>query len=224
VWGPDATGEPDDDWQAGAPAWSDDPPGRSWFRLAVVVGTVVLVVVAVVVAFNLGRGSGVLEEEPDEAAPSEESSAPAEPVRIASVSDFDPGGDPPEENPESAPLAADGDPSTAWRTSTYFDPLNLLKDGVGLLVDLGEPTEVSEATVTFIGSPTDVELLAAPEGAEAPTSTEGLTRVAQESGAGTEARLRADEPVTTRYLVVWLTSLPPAGGDFRGQVAEIVVR
>ncbi|HEX4977504.1 MAG TPA: protein kinase [Nocardioides sp.] len=221
VWGPDPVEEPSDDWETGATGWTDDPPGRSWFRLAVVVAAVVLVVVAVVVAFNLGRGSGVLEEEP-EASPSGTSSAPAEPVRIASASDFDPAGDG-SENPDSAPLAVDGDPSTAWPTVTYYDPLELQKPGVGLLLDLGEATEVSEVDVSFLTTPTDVEILAGGEGA-APTSADGLQRVARATGSGDRATLTLDEPVTTRYLVVWLTKLPAADGGFRGQVAEIVVR
>ena len=96
---------------------------------------------------------------------------------------------------------------------------------MGLLVDLGEPTEVSEVTVSFLTSPTDVEVLAAGEdAAAAPTSAEGLQRVAGETGAGDRASLALDEPVTTRYLVVWLTKLPAADGGFRGQVSEIVVR
>ncbi len=222
VWGPDATGEPDDDWETAGGGWTDDPPGRSWIRLAFVVGAVVLVVVAVVIAFNLGRGSGVLEEDP-EASPSEQSTAPAEPVRIASVSDFDPAGDG-SENPDDAALATDGDPRTAWPTVTYYDPLELQKPGVGLLLDLGEATEVSEVTVSFLTTPTDVEILAAAEAAEAPTDAEALDRVAGQTRVGNRATLGLDEPVTTRYLVVWLTKLPPADGGFRGQVAEIVVR
>jgi serine/threonine protein kinase len=223
VWGPDAAGEPDDDWETRGGAWTDDPPGRSWFRLAVVVGAVVLVVVAVVIAFNLGRGSGVLEDEP-EASPSAETSAPAEPVRIASVSDFDPTGDG-SENPDSAALATDGDPQTAWPTVTYYDPLELQKPGVGLLLDLGEPTEVSQVSVSFLTTPTDLEILAADEGAATPpTSADALERVAGQTGAGNRAALDLDAPVTTQYLVVWLTKLPPADGGFRGQVAEIVVR
>jgi len=223
IWGPDAAGEPDEDWETSGNGWTDDPPGRSWFRLAVVVAAVVLVVVAVVVAFNLGRGSGVLEEEP-EASPSAESSAPAEPLRIASVSDFDPAGDG-SENPDSAALAIDGDPQTAWPTVTYYDPLELQKPGVGLLVDLGEPAEVSEVSVSFLTTPTDLEILAAGDGADAaPTSADDLQRVARQTGAGNRATLDLDEPVTTRYLVVWLTKLPAADGGFRGQVAEIVVR
>ena len=72
------------------------------------------------------------------------------------MADFDPFGDPPEENADQAPLAVDGKPDTAWTTSTYqqnFGPTGL-KDGVGLLLDLGKPQEVGSVDVTLVGSPT----------------------------------------------------------------------
>jgi putative peptidoglycan lipid II flippase len=190
-------------------------------RLAIAIGGLLAVVVAIIVAFNLGQGTGSTdaEESPSTGA----SSAPAKPVTIAGVSDFDPLGDG-SENGETASLAVDDDPSTAWRTSTYYDPLEQQKDGVGLLVDLGEPTEVSQVDVTFIGTPTSFEILAAKDGASAPTTDEGLTRVGKLDNASTQAEVTLDQPVTTQYLVLWLTELPPVGGDFRGQVADIVVR
>ncbi len=225
VWGPDADEPPPSDPETGEHAgWDDREPGRSWLRLAMLLGGVLVLVVAVVVAFTLGQGAGP-GKAGDTPAPDQSGGAAApQPVKIASVSDFDPEADPPSENPESAPLAADGDPSTAWHTSTYFDPLQKLKSGVGLLVDLGEPTDVSEVSVTFIGSPTGFDILAADEGASQPTSTDGLTRVARQADAGTSADVTLDKPVTTRYLVLWLTDLPPTKGGFRGQVAEIDVR
>lgn len=218
VWGPDADDLPED-----RPVEDWDSDGRSWMRLAFAIAGVVVLVVAIVVAFNLGQGVGEPDVAADPNGPTKAAEPPA-PVQIGSVSDFDPQGDPPEENGETAPLAADGNPRTAWRTSTYYDPLEMQKEGVGLLVDLGSPTQVSEVSVSFLGSPTSVELLAAAKGAAAPTSTEGLTRVAAQDAAGARADLQVRQPVTTQYLVVWLTSLPPADGGFRGQVAEIVVR
>ena len=220
VWGPDADANAGD----GPPTtsgWDDDAPGRSWLRLAIAIGALLAVVVAIIIAFNLGQGTGTTDaqESPSAAA----SSAPAKPITIAGVSDFDPQGDG-SENGETASLAVDGDPSTAWRTSTYYDPLEQQKAGVGLLVDLGEPTEVSQVDVTFVGTPTSVEILAAKDGASAPTTNEGLTRVGKLDNASAQAKIPLDQPVTTQYLVVWLTELPPVGGDFRGQVADIVVR
>ena len=58
--------------------------------------------------------------------------------------DLDPQGQDGQENPEDVGLAVDGNPETGWRTSTYYRRADLggLKDGVGLVVDLGGPREV----------------------------------------------------------------------------------
>ncbi len=153
--------------------------------------------------------------------------SPPDRSRSPEVDDFDPQGDAPQdENPELVDLAVDGDPSTAWQTLTYQGnpKLGLLKDGVGLVVDLGKPVDVSSVNLTLIGRPTSLEILAADEGAGAPTSADGLNRVASANGAGPKLDLQLDDPVSTRYLVVWLTSLPPFSDGYKGQVAEIVVR
>ena len=47
--------------------------------------------------------------------------------------------------------------------------------------------------------------------------------VASAPDAGLQADLQPDEPVTTRYLLVYLTKLPPAPGGFEGQIAEVSV-
>ncbi|CAN5296702.1 hypothetical protein BH18ACT9_BH18ACT9_00510 [soil metagenome] len=225
TWGPDADSPVSDTGELETGNWGSDKPGRRWLRLALALAGVLVLVVATVLALDLGRTPA---RPPDNAVePSESTSSPAAnptPVEIASVSDFDPEAFPPEENPDLAPLAADQDPQTAWRTVTYFDPLEDQKEGVGLLVDLGSRIEVSEVALTFIGEPTQVELLAADGSTEAPTTTDGLTRVARREEAGTRALLELDEPTATQFLVVWLTSLPVVEDGFQGQVAEIVVR
>jgi len=185
-----------------------------------------VLVLAIVFAFNLGRDRGG-DTDTAQQSPAASPSTPAStPVRIAAVSDFDPEGDPPEENPELAPLAVDGKPGTAWQTLTYRGNPKLggLKDGVDLLVDLGRKAEVGDVRLTLFGQGTSVELLAAPDAASEPTDTAGLDKVAAAPNAGGKVNLRLDRPVRTRYLVVWLTKLPPAPGGFKVQVAEIAVR
>jgi hypothetical protein len=83
---------------------------------------------------------------------------------------------------------------------------------------------VSSVQVTVQGSPTNLEILAAPEGSSSPQGVDNLQRVATANGVGGRADLKLDQPVNTQYLVVWLTSLPPGEGGYRGRVAEIVVR
>jgi putative peptidoglycan lipid II flippase len=218
-WGPDAATD-----TGSFPAVEPRSPGSRWLRLAAVVGVLALLGLATAVGFYLGRSDG----EAPEAAPDDSSpSATPEPIELAAVSAFDPDGDGPitDENPEDVPLAHDGDPSTAWGTSTYFDgpALAPFKSGVGLLLDLGEEVDVSGAEVTFVGGPYDVELRAAPEGGSAPTSVNGMATLATASGAAAGTELAADDPVRTRYLVVWLTALPGTSEGFRGSVAEVSV-
>jgi hypothetical protein len=226
AWGPDADTPPPAAGRRRADV--DEPPGRSWLRLAAALAGVLVLVLAIVFAFNLGRGS-VLPDGDDEAQAGPQTEGAAErdpkPVEIASVRDFDPApGGNGEENAETAPLATDGDPATAWRTSTYFDPLSLQKPGVGLLVDLGKPVDVADVRLTMIGEGTDLELRAAPGAGAAPTALAQTRRVATETGAGAEVTLAPRQPVTTRYLLVWLTELPTVDGGYVGQVAEIAVR
>lgn len=225
AWGPDADKDGDDEWDTGS--WDEERPGSSWLRLAAVVAGVLVLVVGLVFAFNLGRGSGTGSSTAQDAAGSSpsRSAAASTPVKITGVTDFDPQGDPPEENPDLAPLAIDGKPGTAWETMTYRGNPRLggLKSGVGLLVDLGKPAKVSKVNLTLMGSPTSVQILAAPGATTAPSSTDGLETVATRDGAGDQAALTLKKPVTTRWLVVWLTSLPAAPGGFQGRVAEISV-
>ncbi|HEX6517199.1 MAG TPA: protein kinase family protein [Nocardioidaceae bacterium] len=218
VWGPD-TEEPEED------DWEKQNAGKRWARLGGIAALCLLVVVAIVVAFNLGRDSGGSDTAQGTNRPSASPNPKPQPVQIAAVDDFDPEGDPSDENPELVPRAVDGDPSTAWRTMTYFgDPhLGLLKSGVGLLVDLGKPTEVSSVRLSLVGEPTSLKLLAAPPGAGRPSTTDGLKTVARASDAGTDVNLEIQKPVKTRYLVVWLTSLPAGEGGYVGQIAEINV-
>ncbi len=229
VWGPDADTPPEDDGaNPGLERADDDLPGRSWLRLGIALAVVLVVVVAVVFAYNLSRGPA---DEPTTTTGARRPSASQRPaggtrLPIAGVKDFDPEADPPEENPELAHFAIDGKPDTFWTTVTYRGKPELggLKSGVGLLVDLGRKTDVGEVRLTLGGSPTAVQILAAPDVSSAPTTNQGLPVVAANPRAGTKVDLRLKKTVATRWLVVWLTSLPSAPGGYQGRVAEISVR
>jgi hypothetical protein len=149
----------------------------------------------------------------------------AEQVDIEAVEDFDPLGNG-EENPEATASTIDGDPSTTWTTQTYFSELSAQKDGVGLLIDLGSSQPVSSLQVDLAGSPTTMQLYAATDRGSPPASIDEMELVDKIAAAGTSALLRPDAAVETRYLVLWLTELPPvdSGGAWRGEVAELMVR
>ncbi|MFC0222781.1 protein kinase family protein [Nocardioides zeicaulis] len=220
-------------WSSGA--WTDDRwgtgeglddtgevPGRSWFRLAIAVGVLALVVVAAVAAYQLGLkppSDDPADEPSSSAAPS---ATEPTPFTGLSADDFDPQGSPPQdENPESVPNVLDGDPATTWSTSTYkqnFGPGGL-KTGVGLVVDLGATKGVRRVVVTTDGGQTS---LAAYVTATAPTGVGDLSPVGTASGTGA---LTIDLPdaVSGRYVTVWLTLLPPVPDGFRGTISEVQV-
>ncbi|MCD4533133.1 protein kinase family protein [Nocardioides sp. cx-169] len=205
----------------------EPPPGRSWLRLAAAIAVGLLLLVAIVVAYNLGRGKTVLGGEPLDSGSSSSStptpSPSATPLGGLVAEDLDPQGTPvPEENPEDAGLAVDGDPATSWPTSAYDQQLGPggLKDGVGLVVDLGGEHSVSAVRLTLEGAPTGVELYLSDE---RPTDVEALRPVQGATLEGTGETITLDEPATGRFLVVWLTELPPDGSRFRGRVAEVEV-
>ncbi|SKF61787.1 integral membrane protein MviN [Mycobacteroides abscessus subsp. abscessus] len=161
----------------------------------------------------------------------------AQPVRhpFAKVDDFDPeadGGNN-EENPGQLALAHDNLPETAWTTLRYIGnpALGGLKTGVGVVVDLGQVVDVGRLTLDLQGSPTNVQVLiptngADDSGAPAPMrSIEDWTVIAKKDGAGEgETTLTPASVAKTRYVLVYLTSLPNIGGDgYRGAIAEIGV-
>ncbi|KQT90913.1 hypothetical protein ASG49_14455 [Marmoricola sp. Leaf446] len=212
-----------------APAQGNGHEGRGWLRTAVVIGVVLVTLVAMAVAFTLGRQdgsvlSGLTGGDDD---PTQASQTPSQRLEVASVEDFDPEGDPSDENPEEAPAAIDGDPATAWTTVTYRNRPDLggLKDGVGLMLDLGEDREVGSVVVRFATSPTSFSVYAAPRGATSfPTAVSDMEEVATRDAAPARAAVRLDSRPTTRYLLVWLTELPPADGGYQGAISEIAVR
>lgn len=172
------------------------------------------------------------------------SAAPAapRPVAITSIRDFDPdadGGDG-TENSSQARLAADGRPDTAWYSETYgrTAAFNGRKPGVGLLIDLGSAGPVSSVTVTIVGGKTDLQLRVpdgTPIASTDPQPTTEITAslatandwttVAKASGATGEITLTPAQPITTRYLVVYITKLPAAqpGPGYQAGIAEVVV-
>jgi hypothetical protein len=147
---------------------------------------------------------------------------------IVHASSFDPYPGSGSENQGLVPLAVDSNPKTAWRTLTYRGSPRLggIKKGVGLVLDLGRVRHVSEVAVTLRGRPTSLQLRAAPAAAHvAPQRSASQYRLLDRlRQAGQSAVFRLNRPAATRFLLVWLTSLPPQGDStYRGAVAEVKV-
>lgn len=214
----------------------EPPRRRPWMRMATIAAVVVLGVGAFLLGLELIAANRVPDLEPADspqptgatpavAEQSEQDVAQADPaqVPVVAASDFDPLGNG-SENPERAALAIDDDPETAWPTQTYFDPLELQKAGVGLLLDLGSPQQVSEVDLVLLNQTSDVEIRVAPETSQAPPSTpEGYIQLTRAERAGSALTVEGD-PRTTRFVLVWFTRLPPTDEGWRGGVGDVVVR
>jgi putative peptidoglycan lipid II flippase len=82
--------------------------------------------------------------------------------------------------------------------------------------------------VRLSGKDTDVQLRVPARDAAttgtAPMASDGDWRsVASRSGAGSSATLTPDQPVTTRFVLVYLTSLPKEGSGYKGGIYEAEV-
>jgi len=128
-------------------------------------------------------------------------------IEVQSAIDFDPQGDG-AEHPDEVNLAIDGNPSTAWTTEDYQDPLSALgKDGVGLVLDLGDSVEVASIEVQGCGECG----LQVGHAAEAASDASGFEAVG-ESDAASDPETFEFDPVSNRYWLVFVTTLPGGGG------------
>lgn len=150
--------------------------------------------------------------------PTPEASSAPEVVdyEIVDGRDFDPLGNG-EENPGRVPFAFDGDKNTAWRTVTYYNK-SLDKPGVGILLDLGAPRTIGSVSLDLVGNGTDLQVLTSNDPGENP---QDYDLMAQATEAGDEERLKAADPTSARYVLVWLTGLPQVDGGWRGGVREV---
>lgn len=208
----------------------DPAPGRRPVvvaRALVAMGVALLVAIAAVLAFLVGRNTATQSPNPGGQASGGD---PRTPAAVASrtlpakaVSNFDPQGDL-TENPEEAPYAIDGEPETTWSTSQYFTEIGDQKDGVGLLVDLGNDKQVTGVDVSFGAAPTRFQVWAAPAGTTSPpTQLVELQKLDGGKASGDSSQVSFDA-VTTRFVLVWLTSLPEeAPGLYRGVIRDIFV-
>jgi eukaryotic-like serine/threonine-protein kinase len=223
-----ADGLADDEDLAGEPR-----PGRRRLLIAGLVAATLAVVVGLAWWF----GSSVLSvagsmgepASPSATAPTATTPAGEEPpaddtpgATITAATVFDPFGDGEPENTDDIPLSYDGDPATSWSTLEYRGSAAFgnLKDGVGVVYDLGSEQALAAVTLTTNtpGATVEVRTGGSPDGSldDFPVQASG------ELEATTD--LAFDEPVTARYVLVWITGLVPSGDGFSADVAEVELR
>ncbi|MGY1987959.1 hypothetical protein ACI792_17215 [Blastococcus sp. SYSU DS0669] len=229
-------GSDDDPYAEPASLYDEEEDGARKHRL-VVVGLPLLALL-VVIALAWWFGSSVLsvtdavDEDlggstpPASSAPAADgepaedpAAAPGAVAPITAAEVFDPFGDGEPENDGDVPLSYDGDPATNWSTVTYrgTPAFGNLKPGVGVLYDLGSVQDLSGVTVqTALPGPT-VEIRTA----EAEGGALDDFAVAAAGTLEPSTELAFDEPVTARYVLLWITGLADSPDGFSAQLAEV---
>lgn len=139
-------------------------------------------------------------------------------LRIVGADDVDP---PPGDGAEgggTVPAAFDGDAATFWSTERYRGSadFNGNKDGVGLVLDLGRPTDVGKAQILFVTQGCTFDLL---------YSSNRQAPVGEWSKAATVASSPVSAALTfpnaqAQYWMVWITRLTRFGSDFQCGIKE----
>jgi predicted Ser/Thr protein kinase len=164
-------------------------PRSRWLLYALLV----LLAAAAIVAGVLGLGGS------KSAKPTPAGGAAGAQVALTGIGAVDPRGD--GEHDSEAPLATDGNASTAWQTSSYhFGGGSLGKPGVGVVLDARRPVALKAITVVSDtpGFTAQIVTGASPSG---PFTRDSAS---QQVGASTTFTLNGRK---ARYYVVWVTNL-----------------
>ena len=139
------------------------------------------------------------------------------PIAIAEVAAYDPLGDG-SEQPGSVPNLVDLDVSTSWRTERYFDPLPLIKGGVGVTFALsGVPGSVE---LVGMSEGTTFEVLWSPRTQSAVEEWEAVARGRSLPGAS----FIQLPPRRDGVWLIWMTEVPQNADGYFAELAEVRFR
>jgi len=208
------------------------PPSRRSpaARAIVSVGIVLVLVVIGAAAWSVSRSlnRSAVPTPPRSHPSSPTSVAAAALVKPVSASVYNPLGSPGDDDPADAGNAIDGSTSTAWHTSYYFSPVfGNLKKGTGLILDLGKQVRLSQVVVQFGArccTHVQIELGNSSTSTAAALST--FTVLQSSTTAANRTTFTTTKQATGRYLLIWLTDLPPMAGNpgrFETLIYNVVV-
>ncbi|MCV7224712.1 murein biosynthesis integral membrane protein MurJ [Mycolicibacterium komossense] len=192
------------------------------------IAVVALVVLASVLSKIFGDVGGGINGDQLGLNPSESSSqtsgaASGSLVKPVRATVFSPEGE--ADAPSLAGLAIDGNPATVWPSDTYSDPSPFpgFKNGVGLMLQLPQPTTVGAVTINVTSTGTAVQIRSAstPTPATLDDTTALTPPTPLQPGNNT---IQVNSAAPTSNLLVWISTLGTVDGKSRTDVAEITVR
>jgi serine/threonine protein kinase len=197
------------------------PGGHSTAARAVISVVIVLVLAAAgVAAWALSRDTNHSPAAtPSQSGSSSPSTAAAAaiPLKPAGASVYNPtAGSSGDDDPSGATAAIDGDTSTAWHTSFYVNNpvFGGLKPGAGLLLDMGRSVRLSQLAIQF-GTTccTHVQIKLGNTGTVSQAALGTFTPVQTSTTAAGITTFNVTSKATGRYVLIWITNLPPLAGQ-----------
>jgi serine/threonine-protein kinase len=211
-----------------------ESPKRSLWRVRVVVPALlamILVAAGMVLAANqLSRPSGDAGAStkssarptgiPATGGPTPGDEATVKPVKAVV---FSPEGE--TDAPEEARFAIDGNSATVWPTDTYTEavPFPGFKIGVGLILELPQPTELSAVIISVSSIGTVVQIRSAQS--STPTTLAETTELTPPTllarGPNT---ISVDTAAATSNVLVWISTLGTTDGENRAEISDITLK
>jgi putative peptidoglycan lipid II flippase len=197
--------------------------------IGVGIGAGVLVIALIVLASVLGSifgdvGGGLKGDQLGlNPSTSQSPSASGSVVKPVKATVFSPQGG--ADNPDKADLALTGSAGSGWTTDTYTDPVPFpnFKNGVGLMLQLPQPTTVGSVSLTVPSTGTQVQIRSASTSSPASLAdTTALTQATTLKPGSNTVQVNASSP--TSYLLVWISTMGTTDGKNRTEISGLTVR
>lgn len=214
----------------------DDPEARARRRKGVLIGAAVagsILVVALIVLATVLRGvfgdvGGPLDKDElglntPSTSSTGSSTAGGSTVKPVRATVFSPGGE--ADNPADAANAIDGSTTTAWQTDTYSDPVPFpnFKNGVGLMLQLPQPTAIGSVSIDLNSTGTSIQLRSAQSATPATLddTTELTPPTPMKTGSNT---ITINNPQPVSNVLVWITTLGTVNGKSESALSNITLK
>ncbi len=122
-------------------------------------------------------------------------------IALSGTGAYDPEGDR-SENDADAPLAVDRNLATAWKSERYRSAFT--KSGVGLVLDAGRPVKASRVVLLTDTPGYKAEI-------QVGDSATGPFTAVSDARQATGRTVFTLRPRSARYVMIWITSMPPGG-------------
>jgi putative peptidoglycan lipid II flippase len=206
---------------------------RKGLMIGLGVGGVIIVIALIVLASVLSRifgdvGGGLGGDQlglnaPTTSSQSEGGSNSGNTVKPVRVTVFSPEGE--ADAPDEAGKAIDGNPTTAWPIDIYTDPVPFpnFKNGVGLMLQLSQPTKLGEVTIDLDSTGTAVQIRSSQTPTPSSLDDTSVLVPATTLKAGSNT-IKVDNAMPTSNVLVWVSTLGQVNGQSRSDIAEVTLK